>query len=41
MNEDIEDFFPILTETGPINIPLKCYCKKAIVVCDQPVVDFE
>lgn len=41
VNEDIDDFFPILTETGPINIPLKCESKKAIVKCENPIVDFE
>lgn len=32
--------FPILAETGPINFPLICLCKKAIVKCENPELDF-
>ncbi len=40
LNEDINDVFPILTETGPINIPLVCTSKKAIVGIEQTTIDF-
>lgn len=40
INIDIIDHFPILAETGQINIPLECYCKKSIVRALNPVIDF-
>ena len=40
LNEDINDFFPILAETGLIQIPLICTCKKALLEVDEPLVDF-
>ena len=32
--------FPILCETGPINIPLICTCKKALLSVEDDVIDF-
>ena len=40
LNEDIDDFFPILTETGPVDIPLRCESKKAIVKIEETILDF-
>ena len=40
LNEDINSFFPILAETGIIQIPLVCTCKKALLEVDEPLVDF-
>lgn len=40
LNQDINSFFPILSETGQINIPLICTCKKAIIEVEEPHVDF-
>lgn len=40
LNEDIDSHFPILSEQGLINIPLKCTCKKALVSVDDPMIDF-
>ena len=40
VNEDIEDSFYILAETGKIAFPITCTSKKSIVSCDSPVVDF-
>lgn len=37
---DIDSSLPLLSETGPINIPLLCTCKKALLEVDNPVVDF-
>lgn len=37
-NDDIEDVLPLLAETGPINIPLICTSKKAIVRCENPKI---
>jgi hypothetical protein len=36
---DITSHLPILAETGPINIPIVCTCKKALLDVDTPVVD--
>jgi len=40
LNEDITSFFPILSETGQINIPLICTCKKAVLSAEEDVIDF-
>ena len=40
LNQDIDSFFPILAETGRIDIPLKCTCKKALISVNDPVIDF-
>ena len=40
VNADIVTVLPLLAETGPINIPLECYCKKAIVKGDKTLIDF-
>jgi len=40
LNEDIDAFFPILSETGLINIPLICTCKKALIAVEEPLIDF-
>ena len=40
LNEDINSFFPILSETGRIDIPLVCTCKKALVAVEEPLIDF-
>lgn len=31
LNQDITGVLPLLAETGPIDIPLICTCKKALV----------
>ena len=40
LNEDINSFFPILSETGRINIPLICTCKKALIEVENPAINF-
>ena len=43
LNQDINGVLPLLSETGQINIPLICTCKKAIVLLsskEQSDVDF-
>jgi len=40
LNEDINSFFPILAETGLIQIPLVCTCKKALIAVEEPFVEF-
>ena len=40
LNQDINAVFPILAETGQINIPLICTCKKALVSVEQTKIDF-
>eukprot|EP00825_Cyclidium_porcatum_P008655 TRINITY_DN14321_c0_g1_i1.p1 TRINITY_DN14321_c0_g1~~TRINITY_DN14321_c0_g1_i1.p1 ORF type:complete len:206 (-),score=52.15 TRINITY_DN14321_c0_g1_i1:81-698(-) len=40
VNEDIDEFFSILAETGQIDIPLICRYQKAVVRCESTVVDF-
>lgn len=32
--------FPILSETGKIDIPLICTCKKALISVEDPLIDF-
>lgn len=39
MNKDITSTFPILSETGRIDIPLLCTSKKTLISCDPPVLD--
>lgn len=40
LNQDIDTFLPILSETGKINIPLKCTCKKALVSVEEQHLGF-
>ena len=40
LNEDINSVFPILSETGRIDIPLICTCKKALIEVENPAIDF-
>ena len=40
LNEDINSVFPILSETGRIDIPLVCTCKKALIEVENPEIDF-
>lgn len=40
LNEDIHSVFPILSETGRIDIPLICTCKKALIEVETPKIDF-
>jgi hypothetical protein len=40
LNQDINQVLPILAETGPINIPLICTCKKALLEVPEPIIDF-
>ena len=40
LNEDIFDYLPILSATGPIRIPIECTCKKAIVTALEETIDF-
>ena len=40
LNEDINSVFPILSETGRIDIPLICTCKKALIEVENPHIDF-
>jgi hypothetical protein len=37
---DINNFLPLLAETGPINIPIVCTCQKALIDVESPIVDF-
>jgi hypothetical protein len=40
LNEDIDSYFPILSEQGVIKIPLLCTCKKALISVEDPKIDF-
>jgi hypothetical protein len=40
VDEDIFDYFPILSATGEIRIPIECTCKKAIVTALDATIDF-
>jgi len=40
VDEDIFDYFPILSATGKIEIPIECTCKKAVVSISDKVIDF-
>lgn len=40
LNEDIKTVFPILSETGKIDIPLICTCKKALISLEEPLINF-
>lgn len=40
LNEDINTVFPILSETGKIEIPLICTCKKALISVDERLINF-
>lgn len=40
LNQDIDSYLPILSETGKIKIPLKCTCKKALISVEDPQIDF-
>jgi hypothetical protein len=38
-----KDYFSnlnLLSETGPINIPIECHSKKCIIEIDSPIIDF-
>ena len=37
---DLSTYLPLLAETGPINIPIVCTCKKALLDVNSPIVDF-
>jgi len=39
MNKDITSTFPILSETGRIDLPLLCTSKKALISADPPITD--
>ena len=39
-DNDIQTFLPLLAETGNINIPIVCTCKKALLDVESPIVDF-
>lgn len=41
VNEDISSYLPLLSETGPIRIPLICTCKKALISVSDSHIDFE
>ena len=38
--EDIEPVFPMLSETGRLDIRLMCTCKKALIAVEEPLLDF-
>lgn len=40
LNEDINTVFPILSETGRIEIPLVCTCKKALLAVEHREINF-
>ena len=40
LNQDIDTYLPILSETGKINIALKCTCKKALVSVEEGHLGF-
>lgn len=40
LNQDIVGVFPILAETGPIDIPIECTCKKALISSQNTLIDF-
>ena len=40
LNQDINSVLPLLAETGPINIPLICTWKKALLKVEEPIIDF-
>ena len=40
LNEDIRSVFPILSETGKIEIPLICTCKKALISVEDRDIKF-
>lgn len=40
LNQDINSVLPLLAETGPINVPLICTCKKALLEVAEPIIDF-
>ena len=40
LNKDINSYFPILSETGQINIPLICTCKKALISVEENAIEF-
>lgn len=41
VNKDIVSVFPILSETGEIHIPLKCFTKKSVMSYSTAVIDFK
>lgn len=40
LNQDINSYFRILSETGQIEIPLTCTCKKALISLEEDHIDF-
>lgn len=40
VNKDIITYLPLLAETGPIKIPIECYCKKALFEINPKEVNF-
>eukprot|EP00727_Mastigamoeba_balamuthi_P010530 m51a1_g61 hypothetical protein (1236) ;mRNA; r:202598-207711 len=40
VNEDISDIFPIISETGRVDIPFECTTRKCKIVFSQKVLDF-
>ena len=40
MNEDIEEFIELVSETGPFNIPLKCETKKCNIEISPKLIQF-
>jgi len=40
LNQDINTVFPILSETGRIDIPLICTCKKALIEVEEEEINF-
>ena len=41
INSDINTVLPILSETGPIDIPIQCLSKKSAITLDSGVVEFK
>lgn len=37
---DIDDYLPLLAETGPISVPLKCYTKKVLITVAPLLIQF-
>jgi hypothetical protein len=40
VNQDIETVLPLLSERGPILVPIQCLTKKAAVTVSENVIDF-
>jgi hypothetical protein len=37
--DDIQDHITVLAQTGPVDIPVNCYSKKAVPVVNTPVIE--